>query len=173
MFCHRQMEIPLNNTAGSHSITDVSKASSFFGKSFPLIHPNFDGCWSLWIKISGQLPWVVPFATGGGGSLRLSCKHSDETENSLWHRVCILTTELWSRQLMCCWQLYSCNWQPKVEVWSSGISSAETASFKSFIFSDVSVIIYIKQCILKQAGAVRQCLSQEFPACQEQRGLVP
>lgn len=46
---------------------------------------------------------------------------SDETENSLWHCICILTTELWFRQLMCCWQLYSCNWQPKVEVWSGDI----------------------------------------------------
>lgn len=111
---------------------------------FSLIHPNFDLWWSLWIKIPGQLPLVVPFATGGGGSLHHLCKHSDETDNSLWHPVCVLTTELWSRQLMCCWQLYSCNRQPKVEFWFSGIFSAETASFKSFLFPAVSVIIYVK-----------------------------
>lgn len=50
---------------------------------------------------------------------------------------------------------------------------AETATFTSFMFSDVSVIIYFKQCILKQAGAVRQCLSQKFPSARNSRAWVP
>lgn len=73
---------------------------------------------------------------------------------------------------MCCWQLYSCSWQPKVEVWSTGISSAETSSFQSFMFSDIFLIVYVKWCILKHTG-LDSVWARSSPSARNSKAWFP